>query len=979
MTLDIKELVDGSTDDINWSIKEPVNENLSINTDGVLTGEIWEDIDIIVIGNTLPQPIEIPIQLKASPYVTLLFKPSEGGTASFEGISRIGSTVRLIPKPKEGWVFEKWIIEGQEYTSNPLDYRLTKDVNIDVVFSKSLTKISGAIQIEGSSDNVSLDLNEKIEGGKPPYTWRNTGNLPNGLELTPEGILTGEVTEDITLDLTVTDQSQPAVELPISIKVEARKEVTLTITNNENCQVSVQSGVYKEGDILEILATPDADYLFDCWTVNGKQLLANPLHYTIGSEDVTIQASTVTKPIKKPSEYYITTDGKGHFTFKYSDVISDPVTSYEQTLEGTIGHLVRDAKEGTITGDLTDSGKVTLTINETDIILNVSVPMSLVEDATGNDMTKYIFGGDAPYTFEGEIPEGLKLTGSVLQSTKHGTYRFEVIAFDTSTPRNSVKLPMKVIVDELGNVTAGVDKDKMFTVTFVTGVDGVTIEPQKVKDGDVVKEPEPIPNPGFILDGWYKDNVKYDFSSTVSGNFTLTANWLANEQVDKHTVTIKPSNHTIEVVAGTKIKGLVEPTQEGKVFSGWFLDEQLTVTFDPSKDLVTRDITLWPKFVDIKTHVLSFNIEGVPSQDVKDGSTAVKPTDPIKDGKVFIGWFKDEALTQQWNWEIDIVTAPTKLYAKFVDKNLVVRVFEGDKLIQELKLEYGDGVKQIGTPKKENHTFDGLYYDKEFTKPFDFNKPATESMDLYIKFVRSHWTVKYVTNGGSTVRDVTVQVDSTLAKPSNPTRSGYNFIGWYTDEALTKLYDFNRKVTSDITLYAKWEKIAGTITVSFETNGGSVVYPVAIEKNMTALKPSDPTKSNHRFLGWYTDKELTKSFDFNTKIMSDITLYAKWEKLVFTVKFESNGGTTYNDVTINKDTFVTKPDNPTKEGYTFGGWYIDKELTKAYDFNTKVSSDFTLYAKWNPGTKAPEVQNGNAAVPQTGDNSPFFIEWFLSN
>ena len=78
-----------------------------------------------------------------------------------------------------------------------------------------------------------------------------------------------------------------------------------------------------------------------------------------------------------------------------------------------------------------------------------------------------------------------------------------------------------------------------------------------------------------------------------------------------------------------------------------------------------------------------------------------------------------------------------------------------------------------------------------------------------------------------------------------------------------------------------------------------------------------------------------------------MTVWAKWQPDTFTVTFESNGGSEVDPQTIEYGNTVTQPDNPTKSGSAFSGWYSDEELTQGYDFSSSVTSDITLYAKWS--------------------------------
>src|SRR5699024_2131176 len=130
---------------------------------------------------------------------------------------------------------------------------------------------------------------------------------------------------------------------------------------------------------------------------------------------------------------------------------------------------------------------------------------------------------------------------------------------------------------------------------------------------------------------------------------------------------------------------------------------------------------------------------------------------------------------------------------------------------------------------------------------------------------------------------------------------------------------------------------------SFPTRRSSDLIFVGKQIN----KPTEPIKENYKFVGWYTDKELTKEYDFNKVVNEDLNLYAKWEENEkVKVVFHSNGGSKIEDVNIFVGKQINKPTEPTKENYKFVGWYTDKELTKEYDFNKVVNEDLNLYAKW---------------------------------
>ena len=137
------------------------------------------------------------------------------------------------------------------------------------------------------------------------------------------------------------------------------------------------------------------------------------------------------------------------------------------------------------------------------------------------------------------------------------------------------------------------------------------------------------------------------------------------------------------------------------------------------------------------------------------------------------------------------------------------------------------------------------------------------------------FTVTFDANGGSDIPSQDIVEGKTATEPSDPTKSGMTFSGWFTDADCTKAYDFSTPVTAATTLYAGW--LNNPVKVTFESNGGSAVTPQTVEYNKAATKPADPTKSGMTFTGWFTDADCTKAYDFSTPVTADITLYAGWE------------------------------------------------------------------------------------------------------
>lgn len=144
------------------------------------------------------------------------------------------------------------------------------------------------------------------------------------------------------------------------------------------------------------------------------------------------------------------------------------------------------------------------------------------------------------------------------------------------------------------------------------------------------------------------------------------------------------------------------------------------------------------------------------------------------------------------------------------------------------------------------------------------------------------------------------------------------------------------------------ETVLQKYTVTFNSQGGSEVAPQAVYAGEKIVKPANPTKEKEYFVDWYKEAECTNVWDFeNETVSQDITLYAKWTSIAYTVTFETNGGSAIEAQLVPEGTFATKPvPAPTKEGYLFEGWYTEQNMTNLFDFYTPITKDITLYAKW---------------------------------
>ena len=388
--------------------------------------------------------------------------------------------------------------------------------------------------------------------------------------------------------------------------------------------------------------------------------------------------------------------------------------------------------------------------------------------------------------------------------------------------------------------------------------------------------------------------------------------------------------------------------ERGNVIVSTDIPNHLPVTITITAGSIEKNISL----VTVATCNVVFNtvVDGltVPSIIGINSATTISEPAVYREGYTLEGWYRDAAYTSKFIFDSDLVVTNLVLYARWLPIKPVI-TFESNlgTAVDSQTIAYKGKVQKPENPTRDGYTFDGWYVDKELTVEFDFELAVLQNTTLYAKWKIINYTVKFETNGGTPIANKFTNVDRDYKITEVTTeRTNFVFKGWFTDEDFFTEFTFNDKITSDTTLYAKWEAVKPIIT--FVSNGGSDVEGQIIASNSVIKEPSAPVKDGYKFIGWYADKELTEKFNFSNPVIVHTTLYAKWEKLVFTVTFETNGGTPVSNKTtsIDKDYKITEP-TTIKNHYVLDGWYLDDKFEVRFYFTEEVTSNITLYAKWS--------------------------------
>ncbi len=229
------------------------------------------------------------------------------------------------------------------------------------------------------------------------------------------------------------------------------------------------------------------------------------------------------------------------------------------------------------------------------------------------------------------------------------------------------------------------------------------------------------------------------------------------------------------------------------------------------------------------------------------------------------------------------------------------------------------------------------------------------------------FTVTFDTQGGSAVQSQQVKNGQKATRPTDPTRDGYTFDGWYVEGEKWSFVGY--VVTENMTLTAKW--LANTYTVYFDSQGGSeVIASKQVEFDTLYGEIPTPTKTDYTFDGWYTAINGGTKITANAavKITQDTQVYARWLRN-YTVSFNSEGGTIVQDMQVTQTYPYGELPTPTRAGYSFKGWYtatIDGTKITATD-TVQLTQNTTLYAQWQIAA-IYTLSNDNAYYTVTGLN-----------
>ncbi|MGI6214238.1 MAG: InlB B-repeat-containing protein [Christensenellales bacterium] len=370
-----------------------------------------------------------------------------------------------------------------------------------------------------------------------------------------------------------------------------------------------------------------------------------------------------------------------------------------------------------------------------------------------------------------------------------------------------------------------------------------------------------------------------------------------------------------------------------------FVKEGHTLSWDVKFEDLKNDIAVTAIWIPNEYNV-TFNgnggelVSGEEEQSIKYGNAATPPV-YVKEG-YDLSWDSD------WEHIKSDITIKAVWTIRILD--VVFDAAGADPILAQQK-EYGTLVSEPAQPEKGGCIFQGWYDNSDYEgEPYDFSAPVRSDLTLYAKWQPVTYTINFITNGGAPVASVTRDFGAQLNLPST-TKKGHEFLGWTKEDMSAFAYTTMPALDGDtLTLYAEWETLSYNVTFIAQGVDDYVLY-VAFGAHI--LEPSSPIRRGHVFAGWYADDTFVTPFDFAGFFMSDeaVSIYGKWIAIQYTATYICDNET-LAAYTGNYGDSLTPPTEPSREGYTFMGWFADRYYMTQIDFDTYTlpDQDVNIYA-----------------------------------
>jgi len=531
-----------------------------------------------------------------------------------------------------------------------------------------------------------------------------------------------------------------------------------------------------------------------------------------------------------------------------------------------------------------------------------------------------------------------------------------------------------------------------YQVTFDHGHDNIT-SVGNVAHGATVAEPQEPVREHYTFLGWFadlNDAAEYDFDEGVTGPMTLYAKW----SIDIYRVIFDHSYgdvvSAVDVEHGSSVAMPQTPTRDHHSFLGWFTAANDGDPWDFDNP-ITGDMTLHAQWSP-DTYEVTFDhgYDDIASTgSVAYGASVTEPQAPTRVNHTFLGWFTSLNGGLEWDFEMPISGSMT-LYAQWsLDVHQVTFDHGYDNLTSTVNVAHGGTVSVIQPPAREHYAFLGWFTASNDGAEWDFGTSVSGPMTLYAQWSLDVHQVTFDYGHDGLTHIVSVAHGDTVDIIQPPTRGHHAFLGWFSDLNDDTEYDFDEEVTGPMALYAKWA--IDVYQVTFDHEGTIVTMDVEYGGNVATPQP--PVRAHHTFLGWFTDPVGGTEWDFGMSISGPMSLYARWSIDIHQVTYDHGYDDIVDLVGIEYGGALSEPQPPTREHYTFLGWFTAPDGDVEWDFDDAVTGTMTLYAIWSVSTYAVTFNYGHdgktltvnvtygdaVGMPQPSEREGYSLRgWFAS-
>lgn len=495
-----------------------------------------------------------------------------------------------------------------------------------------------------------------------------------------------------------------------------------------------------------------------------------------------------------------------------------------------------------------------------------------------------------------------------------------------------------------------------------------------------------LENEGYEFEGWYDAEFKVPFgevieADTVAGRLDMYAKW-------------NPKTYKIEYDVDNGVLGkdtkyeftfnqpqeFPEVAKTGYDFMGWYTNKDCTGSaisaVEVTKTQNLKYYAKWePKTFGVKLETGGGTIEKGNVENYTYDKGAKLPQDVTRTGYDFLGWYDNASFRGEPVTEIKANDAENlndrNYFARWKEHVYGVKLLpDGGKLEKELtEYTYGTGAV-LPVPEKTGYHFMG-WYDSEGVKVEGISGTDAKDYTLTAKWNAKQFSVEYDAQGGELSGSYPSfwRYDKDCQLPTNLTRTGYDFDGWYLFgervDAVKKIAAFDTDVLAKaegagkVTLTAKWNPKSYQVT--FNENGGTLEnnIGIAVEYGECYENLPQPKKTGFVFTGWYTaltDGELVNG-NTRCETASNHTLYAGWVKAEWTVNLNlADGVADVTSIRVAYGVPYTSLPTPSKKGYTFTGWTTPSGDVVSNTSNVTIDADHTLTAGWASNLDGTEVK-----------------------